>query len=177
MRGYFHKLEAIRALLVIGFAVVSLASRPARAEPVREFIMSCTYGVLAGTLVGAATLAFTDQPGENLNNIARGASIGLYAGMLLGFYVVYGVSDDSAADPASPPSDVGVRRQPFRPAPSLNSQRVLATDLAMRIPRTDARHDYSYRSPRRLEPALSILPLLSENGLEGVSLRYALVRF
>lgn len=60
----------------------------------KEFVMSCTYGVLAGTLVGAATLAFEDQPGDNLNKVARGASLGLYAGILLGFYVVYGVSDD-----------------------------------------------------------------------------------
>ncbi|MEO0337029.1 MAG: hypothetical protein AAF202_11570 [Pseudomonadota bacterium] len=56
--------------------------------------MSCTYGVLAGTLVGAATLAFEDQPGDNLNKVARGASIGLYTGILLGLYVVYGVSAD-----------------------------------------------------------------------------------
>ena len=55
----------------------------------REFIMSCTYGVLAGTLVGAASLAFEEQPGDKLHKIARGASIGLYAGILLGVYVVY----------------------------------------------------------------------------------------
>ena len=55
----------------------------------REFVMSCTYGVLAGTLVGAASLAFEDQPGDNLNKVARGASLGLYAGILLGVYVVY----------------------------------------------------------------------------------------
>ncbi|MCB0391442.1 MAG: hypothetical protein KDD58_09125 [Bdellovibrionales bacterium] len=55
----------------------------------KEFVRSCTYGVLAGTLVGAATLAFTEQPGENINRVARGASIGLYAGILLGLYVIY----------------------------------------------------------------------------------------
>lgn len=55
----------------------------------REFIMSCTYGVLTGTLIGAASLAFTDQPGEYLHRIARGASLGLYAGIALGVYVLY----------------------------------------------------------------------------------------
>lgn len=55
----------------------------------KEFIMACTYGVLAGTLVGAASLAFTSQPGQNLQLVARGASLGLYAGILLGVYVVY----------------------------------------------------------------------------------------
>ena len=55
----------------------------------KEFIMSCTYGILTGTLVGFASLAFTDQPGENLNRVARGASLGLYLGIALGAYVVY----------------------------------------------------------------------------------------
>ena len=51
--------------------------------------MSCTYGVLAGTLVGAASLAFVDRPGDNLQRVARGASLGLYAGIALGVYTVY----------------------------------------------------------------------------------------
>lgn len=70
----------------------------ARAEPVKEFVMSCSYGTLAGTIVGAATLAFSDKPGDNLNKVARGASIGLYAGILLGLYVVYGVPSDVEED-------------------------------------------------------------------------------
>src|SRR3569623_2971746 len=70
----------------------------------REFIMSCTYGVMAGTLVGGASLAFTTQPSENLNRVARGASIGLYAGILLGLYVVYivhGMEEDAAEEDPS----------------------------------------------------------------------------
>lgn len=82
--------------LIIAFQVFVLTSIPqkAKAEPMREFIMSCTYGVLAGTLVGGASLAFSDKPGDNLNKVARGASIGLYAGILLGAYIVYGVPND-----------------------------------------------------------------------------------
>jgi hypothetical protein len=61
-------------------------------------MMSAAYGTLAGTIVGAATLAFSDKPGDNLNKVARGASLGLYAGILLGLYVVYGgPSEDSDA--------------------------------------------------------------------------------
>ncbi len=75
-------------VLVAVLAVVCLAPS-ARATPERELIMSCTYGVLAGTLVGAASLAFVDQPGENLQHVARGASIGLYVGIGLGYYTAF----------------------------------------------------------------------------------------
>jgi hypothetical protein len=44
---------------------------------------------MAGTLVGMASLAFTNKPGDSLNRVARGASLGLYTGILLGIYVVY----------------------------------------------------------------------------------------
>lgn len=62
-----------------------------RADATKEFLLSSTYGLLAGTLVGAATLAFEDKPGDNLKNIAQGASLGLYGGMLLGLYLIYAV--------------------------------------------------------------------------------------
>lgn len=85
---------------IVAIAVsLFLVAPPSHANTnMREFIMSCTYGVLAGTLVGAAMLAFTDQPGDHLSKVARGASIGLYAGILLGVYVVYGV-DDKETEP------------------------------------------------------------------------------
>lgn len=85
--------------LLLGFSLVSVP-REVRAEPMREFVMSCTYGALAGTLVGAATLAFSDKPGENLNKIARGASLGLYGGILLGSYIAFGVGNDNGDDVA-----------------------------------------------------------------------------
>ena len=39
--------------------------------------------------MGAATLAIEDEPDEKIHRIARGASLGLYTGILLGLYVVY----------------------------------------------------------------------------------------
>lgn len=104
------RLLTLSKILLLGSLLVSLTAAPqwAAAEPsgneMREFVMSCTYGVLAGTIVGAAMLAFTDQPGENLNKVARGASIGLYAGILLGFYVVYGVPEEPTPDMENGPS-------------------------------------------------------------------------
>ncbi len=86
-------------ILVLG----SITGSPlARAEnPTREFVMSCTYGVLAGTLVGAASLAFTSQPSKNMHRVARGASLGLYTGILLGLYVVYLVPSGEEGDDAT----------------------------------------------------------------------------
>ncbi len=78
-----HIFSIIVALSFLSF------SADAQASSEREFIMSCTYGVLAGTMVGAASLAFVDRPGENLQQVARGASIGLYMGIGLGIYTVY----------------------------------------------------------------------------------------
>lgn len=88
MRRFFGVTLTGFALMASSIVTIfSVSNAEASAE--REFIMSCTYGVLAGTLVGAATLAFTKNPGENLQNVARGASLGLYAGIGLGFYTVY----------------------------------------------------------------------------------------
>lgn len=77
-------------IIVLLLAATFIASE-SKATASREFLMSAGYGVLAGTMVGAASLAFSDRPGDNLNRVARGASFGLYAGILLGLYVVYGV--------------------------------------------------------------------------------------
>lgn len=82
-------LSGFLTIFITGIVFVS----PYQAKALgKEFVTSATYGVIAGTIVGAATLAFTQNPGDKLNRIARGASIGLYAGILLGFYVTYGVS-------------------------------------------------------------------------------------
>jgi hypothetical protein len=86
--------------LVISLIFVSLtfAAPRAQAAAMREFILSCTYGVLAGTMMGAATLAFTERPSDHLHRVARGASLGLYAGILLGAYVVFVVDPEGGTD-------------------------------------------------------------------------------
>lgn len=64
----------------------------------RVFLLTATYGVVAGTLTGIGSLAFYDTPSRHTRNIAMGASIGLYVGILLGAYMVYVLpgADDKA---------------------------------------------------------------------------------
>lgn len=77
----------IALLLLLAF---SLPSRPAQAASKSKiFVMTSTYGVLTGTLAGLASLAFYGNPGEHTRNMAMGASLGLYAGIALGLYIVY----------------------------------------------------------------------------------------
>lgn len=86
-------LAGVLVVLLIGTAPAVRAD-----NSTREFVMSCTYGVLAGTLVGAASLAFTKQPSKNMHRVARGASLGLYTGIVLGLYVVYVVPSLEGGD-------------------------------------------------------------------------------
>lgn len=65
-------------------------------------MLTTTYGVIAGTLTGLASLAFYEKPGEKTRNIAVGASLGLYVGILLGAYVVY---VPTLSSPRSSPSN------------------------------------------------------------------------
>lgn len=85
----FRRLSLIVISTSVFFVHCLSSAQSSGSASSREFIMSCTYGTLAGTLVGAASLGFESNPGDNLNRIAKGASIGLYAGILLGLYVVY----------------------------------------------------------------------------------------
>lgn len=94
-RPTFKKLLLSVITVTFVSGVVAIPAPEAKADAGREFMMSVTYGTLAGALLGTASLAFTDKPGDKLQRIARGASLGLYFGILLGLYVIYGVSDES----------------------------------------------------------------------------------
>jgi hypothetical protein len=63
-----HNILKMGLCFLLGF----LPCHSYAANESREFLLSCTYGVLAGSLVGAATLAFSENPSDNLNRIARG---------------------------------------------------------------------------------------------------------
>lgn len=56
------------------------------AQDLKAFLKSCAWGTLAGAGAGVVSLAFADKPGESWNNVAKGASLGLYAGIAYGLY-------------------------------------------------------------------------------------------
>ena len=145
----------LRQGLLVLMIVLGMSVR-AHADPVRDFIVSCSYGVLAGTLVGAATLAFSDKPGDNLNKVARGASLGLYAGIFLGAYVVYGGpgEDDDAATQLN---NVGAWRPSLRPEGMAAGQR-----LAWRVPEP---------------PRVLLMPVIGERGVEGAQAQARVLSF
>ncbi len=84
-----------KSLLVTAliFAFLSPHQVQAAASKKKVFILTSTYGVLTGTMAGLASLAFYSSPGKHGRNVALGASLGLYTGILLGAYIVYATPD------------------------------------------------------------------------------------
>jgi hypothetical protein len=90
-------------LLVVLFTLTFVSPREARAEvPVKAkaFLTIVAYGTAGGAILGAASTAF----GTSTRAIAQGASLGLYAGIIFGTYVLvshhnkrYGSYDDNSS--------------------------------------------------------------------------------
>ena len=151
-------LRRIAASVMI-FSLVSAVSLPAQAEAGREFLLSCTYGVLAGALVGAASLAVEDNPSDKVHRVARGASLGLYTGILLGLYVVYVV-----------PAQIEAEEQK-----ELDEQYEEVIDP----------EDYGYRPRIQIQqkfkvielPKLTLYPLMENSRITGAAFNYSIIRF
>lgn len=98
MKKYSSLLLAIIVTLFLGFS-----PKQAQAEiPVKAkaFLTIVGYGAAGGAILGAASMAF----GTNSRAIAQGASLGLYAGIIFGTYVLvshhnkrYGNYDDNSS--------------------------------------------------------------------------------
>jgi hypothetical protein len=52
----------------------------------KEIVQDSLYGGLAGTVVGAAVLAFTHKPGDHLEYMAYGAAAGVLGGAAYGYF-------------------------------------------------------------------------------------------
>ena len=76
----------------------------------KAFLIICGYGTVGGALLGLASMAF----GQESRSIAQGASIGLYAGILFGAYVIYTHNQD-ACPVSEDPSDTMPYEDSFVP--------------------------------------------------------------
>ena len=56
----------------------------AQASELGDFLESCGYGTLIGAGIGVVSLAFEKNPSDHANNVAKGASLGLYGGIAYG---------------------------------------------------------------------------------------------
>jgi len=77
--------KSILALMI--FVSLVIPTQHAKAEmnaKSKAFMVVTAYGTVSGALLGFASMAF----GNNSRAIAQGASLGLYAGIIFGAYIV-----------------------------------------------------------------------------------------
>lgn len=105
MRKSFSLFLALFLTLAVVSPQKAQAEVPVKAK---AFLTIAGYGAAGGALLGLATMAF----GSNSSAVAKGASLGLYAGLLFGAYVLVahhqrqtGAYDDNSS-PYQESSDV-----------------------------------------------------------------------
>lgn len=86
----------MRFLLAFLLASSSVPASAAAGD-LSRFLKTCAWGIAIGAGVGAVSLAFENKPSDHTINIARGASLGLYGGILYGLAQVN--------QPAAPPPE------------------------------------------------------------------------
>jgi hypothetical protein len=92
------------SVLILALCLYQTSAGAEEADKMRRFLVACGYGTLIGASIGAASLAFTDDPGSKTMNIAKGASLGLYGGIFVGLYGNHGQNvEESGVVPAISP--------------------------------------------------------------------------
>jgi len=137
-------------------------------------LTSSMYGIAIGTVLGAASLVMVDQPGENLQNIARGASLGLYAGILLGVYVAYFVSDEEPVQAIRLSPKGQAMRQSPRGLSGFESQKHLAEHS---FETTREAFGSSREHARVNRWFVTAMPLESKGNIDGGSLLVSFTTF
>lgn len=84
MIHYPKRMKNILMSLFLIFAVCFNQPASAMDSKLGVITTMAGYGVVGGALLGTATLAF----GSSSRSIAKGASLGLYAGLIFGGYVI-----------------------------------------------------------------------------------------
>lgn len=115
----------MRKILFLTFLSISLSfagmNKAHAVDPKgKAFAIICAYGTVGGALLGFASMAF----GANSRAIAQGASLGLYAGIGFGAYVISSYADPNSPmnDPYAPQSEPPPGFDPYAPAPGGFSQ-------------------------------------------------------
>ena len=95
---------------LLGALIFTLsAPRPACAKSGNSFLETMGISIAVGTVLGASTLPFYDQPGSHLMNLAYGASLGAVAGIGIGLYHLFsGRSSDDVFAIRSSDEDPGL---------------------------------------------------------------------
>ena len=79
--------KAILIVILVGFlSGIQSATAIAQDDGFKIVLRDGIYGGLVGALVGGALLAFREDPGDDLALIARGAAVGVFAGVAFGVY-------------------------------------------------------------------------------------------
>jgi hypothetical protein len=79
-----------KGLIIISLclAFFMLPGQSHAAPTLEVVLMDSLWGAGIGSLVGGATLAFTDKPGHHLERIYQGAAVGVICGVAFGLYEV-----------------------------------------------------------------------------------------
>jgi hypothetical protein len=78
------RLSIITTLLTTMFVLLSQSLALASENAFKEVFQDAFYGGAAGTLVGAALMAFTKKPADHLDYMGYGAAGGILAGAAFG---------------------------------------------------------------------------------------------
>jgi hypothetical protein len=83
-----ESMKGIKRIVTVGLAALLITSWSvpcfAGDSPFKEIFEDAFYGGLAGTLVGAAFMAFTNRPEDHLDYMAYGAASGVLVGATYG---------------------------------------------------------------------------------------------
>ncbi|TSK08881.1 MAG: hypothetical protein FPO08_06185 [Geobacter sp.] len=80
-------MKSLKRLVVLVFALVFLATPCLAEENAMKIVFEdALYGGLAGSLVGAALMAFTNKPADHIQNIGIGAGVGVLVGASYGAF-------------------------------------------------------------------------------------------
>ncbi len=83
-------VKCVRLLVVLLSMTGSVIARAETGdERFRNLLMISGYSTVIGAAFGAALLAFTAEPGDNLDYVARGAAIGFLGGIAVGSFMVF----------------------------------------------------------------------------------------